>query len=137
MNHLSPAVVANLVRSDLQGGVYVLEHPEHVNAEIKAKPVLPIGRLLRVRTRNTLYTIYKIGPAKFTISGHGLYCPEPTLCSIHGSTWGGSMLKVGFIGRGMHLEFSTDKYRMVTTSAIQSIVEEAQSFQKLLKGLGD
>ena len=31
--------------------------------------------------------------------------------SIHGSTWGGSMIKRGFIGRGMHLQLGHPKYR--------------------------
>jgi hypothetical protein len=39
------------------------------------------------------------------ISGHPEYCPEPVLVAIAGSTWEGSMLKRGFVGRGMHLGF--------------------------------
>ena len=38
---------------------------------------------------------------------------------IHGSTWGGSMLKTGFLGRGMRLEFQHPDYeKPILTSRI-------------------
>jgi hypothetical protein len=44
--------------------------------------------------------------------------------TIAGSTWGGSMLKVRFIGRGMHLEFHHPAYSTpIVTSPIQEIRE--------------
>jgi len=56
-----------------------------------------------------------------------VFCPEPVLVSIHGSTWGGSMLKEHFIGRGMHLEFHHPEYAMpIITSAIQEICESIE-----------
>ena len=55
------------------------------------------------------------------VSGHPEFCPEPVRVQIAGSTWGGSMLKQYFIGRGMHLEFMHPKYRRVLTSAILEI----------------
>jgi len=58
------------------------------------------------------------------ISGHPEYCPEPVLVAITGSSWGGSMLKSGFVGRGMHLEFSHPAYRVpITTSRIKDVRE--------------
>jgi hypothetical protein len=58
------------------------------------------------------------------ISGHPLYCPQPVPVTITGSTWGGSMLKVRYIGRGMHLEFHHPEYHMpIVTSPIQEIRE--------------
>jgi len=43
----------------------------------------------------------------------------PILVTIHGSTWGGSMLKQRFIGRGMQLEFHHSNYSTpIVTSPI-------------------
>jgi len=47
---------------------------------------------------------------------HPNYCPDPVPVRIAGSTWGGSMLKLRFIGRGMHLEFCHPTYHTITTS---------------------
>jgi len=45
--------------------------------------------------------------------------------AIAGSTWGGTMLKQRYIGRGMHLEFCHPDYRTpIVTSRIQEIREE-------------
>jgi hypothetical protein len=40
---------------------------------------------------------------------------------IQGSTWGGSMLKERFVGRGMHLEFVHPVHRTITTSRVLDI----------------
>jgi hypothetical protein len=48
--------------------------------------------------------------------------------TIAGSTWGGSMLKVRFIGRGMHLEFHHPAYSTpIVTSPIQEICTPMES----------
>jgi hypothetical protein len=42
--------------------------------------------------------------------------------AIAGSTWGGSMLKLQYVGRGMHLEFRHPGYATpIVTSPIQEI----------------
>ena len=65
-----------------------------------------------------------LGGSEALISGHPQYCPEPVQVAISGSTWGGSMLKQRFIGRGMHLEFCHPEYRTpIVTSKIQEIRE--------------
>ena len=66
--------------------------------------------MLRVHTQNTCYEIVVLHGGSAYLSGHPLYCPQPVLVTIAGSTWGGSMLKVRFIGRGMHLEFRHPGY---------------------------
>jgi len=126
MNHpnLSDEINRNISKSEIEGGVYVHDHPDFVNAEIKAQPVLPVGKVMLIQTKNTLYRLEKRGPKEFYISGSPRFCPEPTKAYIAGSTFGGSMLKMGFVGRGMHLEFSTDAHRNVTTSEIQDVWEE-------------
>ncbi len=47
--------------------------------------------------------------------------------TIAGSTWGGSMLKVRFIGRGMHLEFRHPGY---TTPIVTSLILEIRECEK-------
>ena len=120
--NLSDSINTNIQAMQIAGGVWVLDHPDYVNAEIKAEPVLPIGRTLSVKTGNTNYTIHKTGANTFTIAGNPKICPVPVECRIHGCTWGGSMIRGGWIGRGMHLEFSIDRDTF-TTSPIQEIEE--------------
>jgi|SRR5208337_2495886 len=118
--NLSKKINDQIAESELQGGVWIRK-PE--GAAVKDEPYLPVGKTLKVRTMNTTYLIENREDGTY-ISGNAKYCPEPTKCNIHGSTWGGSMLKMGWIGVGMYLEFSTDKhpYR-ITTSEIQDVQE--------------
>jgi len=80
--------------------------------------------MLRMHTENTCYEIVVLHGGSAYLSGHPLYCPQPVLVTIAGSTWGGSMLKVHFIGRGMHLEFRHPGYPTpIVTSIIREIRE--------------
>src|ERR1700688_2527259 len=51
--------------------------------------------------QNTCYEIIVLRGRSAYLSGHSLYSPQPVLVTIAGSTWGGSTLKVHFIGRGI------------------------------------
>lgn len=82
----------------------------------------PDGKILFVRTWNTQYEVRKNGNRTF-IRGSKIYCPDWTECCIHGSTWGGSMIKTNFVGRNMHLEFWTAADGIITTSLIADIEE--------------
>ncbi len=103
----SDEINRNIVRSEVEGGVYLKD--------------LPKGSELEVETENRAYRITVQAGSKVLISGHPRFCPTPILVSIHGSSWGGSMLKVAYIGRGMHLEFRHPEFRTVTTSRIREI----------------
>jgi len=105
--NLSDEVNRNIVQSEIEGGVNLDDLGE--------------GATLEVETQNRLYTIVNCGQGKALISGHAKFCPYPVLVFIHGSTWGGSMLKVRFIGRGMRLEFRHPTYQTITTSRIVEI----------------
>ncbi len=96
-----------IVRSEIEGGV-LLES-------------LPVGESLEVETQNHFYQIVNLGEGRALISGHPTYCPKPVTVFIHGSTWGGSMIKVGYLGRGMCLEFRHAPYGIITTSKIREI----------------
>ncbi|HTS24829.1 MAG TPA: hypothetical protein VMH81_03085 [Bryobacteraceae bacterium] len=109
--HLTDAVNRNIVQSEMEGGVHL-------------RDVLP-GTILEVETENRAYRIRYEGCGRAFISGHPVFCPEPTLVTIHGSTWGGSMIKSDYIGRGMHLEFAHPTYLPITTSMIVQVRAEA------------
>lgn len=105
--NLDDTVNGNIVQSEIEGGVHL-------------RDVLP-GTVLEVETENRAYTIRYEGSGRAFISGHPVFCPEPTLVTIHGSTWGGSMIKSDYIGRGMHLEFGHPAYMPITTSMIVQV----------------
>jgi hypothetical protein len=62
-----------------------------------------------------------LGDETALLSGHPEFCPTPTEARIHGSTWGGSMLKTKFLGRGMSLEFARPGRRTILTTRILEI----------------
>ena len=103
----SDEVNRNIAQSEIEGGVYLDNLSE--------------GSVLEVETQNRWYTIAVDGEGKAMIWGHPQYCPEPVPVRIAGSTWGGSMLKLRFIGRGMNLEFRHPVFRTIKTSRIIDI----------------
>ena len=105
--NLSDEVNRNIVQSEIEGGVYL--------------DVLSEGAVLEVETQHHGYTIVIRGRGRALISGHPKYCPDPVPVSIAGSTWGGSMLKLRFIGRGMHLEFQHPVFQTIITSRIVDV----------------
>lgn len=105
--NFSDLVNHNLIQSEIEGGVYLDR--------------LPRGSELEVETQNRRYKIIYLGDGDAFISGHPEFCPEPTKVRIGGCTWGGSMLKMLFIGRGMRLEFTHPTRKTITTSRIVEI----------------
>jgi hypothetical protein len=105
--YLSDEINNKIAQSERDGGVWLKNLGTH--------------DALLVRTQNSMYRIVKTGPGDYTIEGNKDYCPSATPCKIHGSTWGGSMLKIGYVGKGLFLEFSTKEHRVVTTSQIVAI----------------
>jgi|SRR5450759_3483089 hypothetical protein len=105
--HFSDSVNRNIIRSEIEGGVYLRD--------------LSPGSVLSIQTMNRVYEMVVLGDGAALISGHPEFCPEPTEVQIQGSTWGGSMLKMRFVGRGMHLEFEHSLHRRIITSRIVDI----------------
>lgn len=95
--NLIPAINRAIAQSDRDGGVFT-------------KDVLPGGSVL-VQTLNTLYTLVNHGDRWMAQGGDRL--PEMTIVHVNGSTFGGSMIQVGFIGIAMRLELGVpkDKFR--------------------------
>jgi len=108
--NLSDEVNRNVVQSEIEGGVFLHN--------------LPPATVLEIQTRHHCYEVVLLGDNSALISGHPKYCPEPVRVSIEGSTWGGSMLKRRFVGRGMHLEFRHPEYQTpIVTSPVKEIRE--------------
>jgi hypothetical protein len=83
---------------------------------------LEVGKKVIIKTKNTTYTVEKLGKHEYTIYGNAKYCPVVTPCYTPGSTFGGSMLKLDYVGVGMFLEFSIPgKAGVITTSRIQEV----------------
>jgi hypothetical protein len=106
--NLSDEINRNIIQSEIEGGVYLRD--------------LSYMDTLEVTTRNTRYIIVMDRDGEAWIAGHPRFCPEPVLVRISGSNWGGSMIKLHFIGRGMRLEFRHPDYEgAVVTSPIVDI----------------
>lgn len=96
----------NIVRSEIDGGLSLAALDE--------------GSRVRVETVNRRYEL-EVKGGQTWISGHPEFCPRPVPVTVRGSGWGGSMLKVAYLGHGMQMEFSHPTYTTVTTSRIVSI----------------
>jgi len=113
-DHLGTREFANLVASEVEGGVFLPDLPPHT--------------VLKILTRNRCYTAVTLGRGQPLISGHPEYCPQPVLVAISGCTWGGSMLKLDYLGRGMHMEFKHPAFGApIVTSEIEEICESSSS----------
>lgn len=106
-SNLADPVNRNIIQSEIEGGVYLRD--------------LAPGAVLNIQTQNRYYTLVRLGEESALLSGHPELCPDPVEVRIQGSTWGGSMLKEKFVGRGMHLEFVHPVHRTVTTSRVLEI----------------
>lgn len=104
--NLSDEINGNIIQSEIEGGVYLRELPDESTIEVE--------------TQNRWYTLVILRDGQALISGHPEFCPEPVLVHISGSTWGGSMLKMAFVGRGMHLEYRHPNYEgpIITTRIV-------------------
>jgi hypothetical protein len=110
--NLADEVNRSIVRSEIEGGVFLND--------------LPPSTILKIQTVHHCYTAVLLGGSEALLSGHPEFCPEPVQVAISGSTWGGSMLKLQYVGRGMHLEFRHPEYPApIITSAIQEIRDNA------------
>src|SRR5215470_6271602 len=83
---------------------------------------------IHVRTRNSDYEIFMLDPksGRALVRG-GEYFAEPLEATVSGSTYGGCMLKAGWIGVGLRMEVSVNGQRTVT-SPVQSLRVEHVDF---------
>jgi len=108
--NLADQVNHNIVQSEIDGGVFL--------SDLQPRTVL------QIQTQHHCYTALFLGDNQALIWGHPEFCPRPVPVAIAGSTWGGTMLKVRYVGRGMRLEFHHPRYRTpIVTSPIREISE--------------
>jgi hypothetical protein len=69
---------------------------------------------LEVRTRNSVYQLTILGGGEVMVRG-GSFFPEWSTVRLSGSTLGGSLLKMDWIGCGFSMEFLHQGQRIVTT----------------------
>ncbi len=82
---------------------------------VRLRDLAAFDRLI-IRTRNSVYdvTVLDAATARILAVG-GFFLPGPVEVTLSGATLGGSLLKVGWILLGFHLEFLHDRQRVVTT----------------------
>jgi hypothetical protein len=111
--YLSDEINHNIIQSEIEGGVYLRD--------------LQCGSLLTIETQDWTCTMIYCEDREALVCGHPLFCPDLVKVHVSGSTWGGSMIKEAFIGRGMHLEFLHPRYGRIITSLILDVRESKLS----------
>jgi hypothetical protein len=111
--NLSDVINGNIIRSEIEGGVYLRDLPDRATLEVVTQ------------NRPYMLTVHRDGSA--WISGHPQFCPEPVRVRISGSNWGGSMIKSAYLGRGMRLEYKHPNYHgpIITSPIVDIRMREA------------
>jgi hypothetical protein len=80
------------------------------------------------RTLNNDYFIFLLEPetGRALVQG-GRYFAEPVEATVSGSTFGGCMLKMGFLGVGLRIEICAGGQRIVTSPVKALRIEHAES----------
>ena len=82
---------------------------------------------LVVRTDNSIYRITILRPhAREVLVQGGKFFPERTRACLNGSSFGGSCLKLGWVGLGLHLEFHAGD-QWIITSHVRAIAVESSA----------
>jgi hypothetical protein len=77
-----------------------------------------------VRTHNSCYRILITHDTTALVRG-GAFFPVPTPARIDGSGFGGTLLKVGWIGVGLRIEIFTNGRRIITSPVREITLERA------------
>jgi len=84
--------------------------------------------VIRARTRNSVYEILLLDPKTGrALAQGGKYFAEPMEVTVSGSTFGGCILKRGWLGVGLRMEIYANGRRTVT-SPLQSLRVERVDF---------
>jgi len=85
----------------------------------------PITTLL-VRTENSRYEIVVVEPRrKLVLVQGGPFFPQATRAVLSGSNFGGSLLKVAWVGIGLHMEFRAGD-QWIITSRVHAITVQPE-----------
>jgi hypothetical protein len=83
---------------------------------------LAAGDVLVIETLNSTYSLVYLGAAAALLAKHSPRFAEPMSVNVLGSTWGGSALKMGFLGVGLCMEVERlEDDKVLVTSPIQSL----------------
>ena len=84
-------------------------------------PTLKVGTVLNVQTRNSLYRVVVLDGKRrlVAVQGGNVFSHE-VVTRFHGSSVGGSALKIGWVGVGSCLEFAAGP-QLIVTSPVRSI----------------
>ncbi len=83
-----------------------------------------------VRTRNSVYHITILRPyAREVLVQGGEFFTARTRACLNGSSFGGSCLKLGWVGIGSHMEFHADDQWIITSHVRSIAVEQAATQQ--------
>ena len=82
---------------------------------------LPKGTKINVTTKNSLYKMETLRRNKVYLQGGtckdgSITFPEKTLAYFLGSNFGGSAIKMGYIGYGLFMEFQIGRRYLITSS---------------------
>lgn len=105
--------------------MHTLEETEGLNVS-----VLKEGTKLFIETHNSFYELQVVEGKEVEIFGGtkrdgSIRYPKPTKVIFHGSTWGGSCIKVDWLGIDMHMEFGVEGRKILTTSGVKRIKIES------------
>jgi hypothetical protein len=91
---------------------------------INIREVEPLTTLL-VQTMNSLYRIIPLeaGRSRIMVQG-GQFFPDLVEAHLAGSTFGGSFLKMHWIGVGLHMEINSNGERIVTSPVRSFRIEQ-------------
>ena len=96
---------------------------------ISLEDLEPLTTLL-VHTCNSLYRIIVSERTAILVQG-GRFFPDATVGHLHGSSAGGSLLKLAWIGVGLRMEICANAQRIVT-SPVRAIAREHTPFPQRL-----
>ena len=85
----------------------------------------PLTTIL-VTTYNSLYRIVPLGGLDALVQG-GQFFPEATRARFDGSSFGGSFLKIAWIGEGLRMEIVANDQRIVTSPVRHIEIEQQDS----------
>ncbi len=99
----------------------------HQSLEGVTLQTLAPGSTVHARTRHNDYHIFLLDPesGRAVVQG-GRFFVEPTEATVVGATFGGCMIKLGWIGIGLRLEINLDG-RPILTSPVQSLRVEQET----------
>jgi len=111
MQYLDPKLAAGIRKSEEEEGIFLKDVPS------------PEQAVIEVRTQDDLYEIAIVDAEKLEIAIRrvGEHFPEAELAYLRGSTWGGSVTKMGWIGVGMRFELNPHKGGFFSFPSVKSV----------------